>query len=220
LEVFLLKKKSKAFVAANHVSILLATQYLVATNQERFMIVDREVEGNVSEQKQPEEYLDGLITQSDVIKFLAQNTVLMRQEPLFQKTLRELMLGQRKPLILSQSAISSDAFIEMADKGFDSAAVVDNSGKLIANISAADLKGLTRRNCVILSDPLENFLNRDWRRGWWAKPICVDLDDPLFFVVLQFVSSKVHRMYIVDDDGKPVGEVNHLDILKILLKIS
>jgi CBS domain-containing protein len=178
----LAEKKTKAYVAANHVSILLATQYLVATNQERFMIVDREVEGNVSEQKQPEEYLDGLITQSDVIKFLAQNSVLMRQEPLFQKTLRELNLGQRKPLILSHSEISSDAFIEMADKGFDSAAVVDDSGKLIANISAADLKGLTRRNCVILSDPLDNFLNRDWRRGWWAKPICVDLNDPLFFV--------------------------------------
>jgi CBS domain-containing protein len=216
----LAEKKTKAYVAANHVSILLATQYLVATNQERFMIVDREVEGNVSEQKQPEEYLDGLITQSDVIKFLAQNSVLMRQEPLFQKTLRELNLGQRKPLILSHSEISSDAFIEMADKGFDSAAVVDDSGKLIANISAADLKGLTRRNCVILSDPLDNFLNRDWRRGWWAKPICVDLNDPLFFVVLQFVSSKVHRMYIVDNEGKPIGEVNHLDILKILLKIG
>lgn len=64
----LAEKKTKAYVAANHVSILLATQYLVATNQERFMIVDREVEGNVSEQKQPEEYLDGLITQADVIK--------------------------------------------------------------------------------------------------------------------------------------------------------
>lgn len=63
------EKKTKTYVAANHVSILLATQYLVATNQERFMIVDREVEGNVSEQKQPEEYLDGIITQSDVIKY-------------------------------------------------------------------------------------------------------------------------------------------------------
>lgn len=85
---------------------------------------------------------------------------------------------------------------------------------------------------MILSDPLDNFLNRDWRRGWWAKPICVDLDDPLFFVVLQFVSSKVHRyaktseylyiyifrMYIVDR-GKLIGEVNHLDVLKILLKV-
>lgn len=30
--------------------------------------------------------------------------------------------------------------MEMADKGFDSAAVVDDSGKLIANISTADLK--------------------------------------------------------------------------------
>jgi len=216
----LAEKKNKAYVAANHVSILLATQYLVATNQERFMIVDRDVDFNVCEQKQPEEFLDGLITQSDVIKFLAQNSVLMRQEPLFQKTLGELKLGQRQPLILSHAEISSDAFIEMADKGYDSAAVVDDSGKLIANISASDLKGLTRRNCVILSDPLDNFLNRDWRRGWWSKPICVDLNDPLFFVVLQFVSSKVHRMYIIDDDGKPVGEVNHLDILKILLKID
>jgi len=62
-------------------------------------------------------------------------------------------------------------------------------------------------------------VNRDWKRGWWVKPIVVELTDPLFFIVFQFVSSGVHRLYLVDKEGKPVSEVNHMDILKIILQI-
>jgi CBS domain-containing protein len=213
-------EKKKTFVAANHLSLLLTVEYLVRTGQERFLIVDRDVLGNVHEQEQPEEFLDGIVTQSDCIKFLAENITLLRQEPLFQKTLSELGLGNRKPYIISHKEQAAKAFIEMTDKGFDSAAIVDDNGRLMAVISASDLKGLTRRNCVVLTENVENFLNRDWKRGWWVRPLTVDLSDPLFFVVLQFVSSKVHRMYIVDDDGLPIGEVNHLDILQILLQIQ
>jgi len=211
--------KKKCYVAANHISLLLAIEYLVRTGQERFLIVDRDVSGNVSEQNQPEEFLDGIVTQADCIKFLAENISLLRQEPLFQKTLNELGLGRRRPYTISHNEQAANAFIDMADRGFDSAAVVDDNGKLKACISASDLKGLTRRNCVILTETVEDFLNRDWKRGWWTRPLTVDLNDPLFFVVLQFVSSKVHRMYICTDDGTPTGEVNLLDILKILLQI-
>jgi len=184
------------------------------------MIVDRDVVGNVTKFSQPEKFLDGIVTQADVIRFLSLNTTLLREEPLFQKTLKELDLGQRLPLIIPSTEIASNAFIEMYEKNKDAAAVVDEKGKLVANISASDLKGLTRSNCVSLSQPLDRFLNRDWRKGWWWRPITVDLNDTLFFIVLQFVSSGVHRMYIVDNDEKPIAEVNHLDILKILLQIK
>jgi len=197
-----------------------AIECLISTNQERVMIVDRDVDGFVAEQSQTEEFLDGMCTQADVVRFLSQNAALLRQDPLFQKSLRELGIGKRSPYIVNQDEITSKAFSDMASKGLESAAVVDDSGKLIANLSVNDLKGLTRRNCDILLEPLSNFLTRDWSRGWWNRPITVTLDDPLYFAVLQFVSSNVHRMYILDDDGKPVGDVDLTDVLKVLLQIT
>jgi CBS domain-containing protein len=216
----LTQAKRKPFIASNRLSLMHAIECLVSTNQERFVIVDREVTGFVEEQSQSEEFLDGICTQADAVRFLSQNTVLLMQEPLFQKTLSDLNLGKRLPLILSHRLNSYKAFMEMVTHGSDSAAVVDDSGKLLATISVSDLKGLTRRNCGILREPLYQFLKRDWSRGWWNRPITVSLSDPLYFVVLQFVSSKVHRMYIVDEEQKPIGDVNLLDALYILTQID
>jgi CBS-domain-containing membrane protein len=94
--------------------------------------------------------------------------------------------------------------------------LVDNNGKLIANISASNIKGMTRANIQLLYRPLTDFLARDRKRGWWQLPITTTLDTTLENVLLQFVAAKVHRMYIVDDDGKPVGEVSISDIVRQL----
>jgi len=212
--------KLPSYIASNQISLLQATRCFVKFDEERFMIVDRAVSGNVAQISNPEEYLDGLVTQSDVIRFLAQNSMLMRQDPHFQKTLQELNLGTRHPLIVSQNDQVSKAFLQMVENRTSSAAVVDNEGKLVANLSASDLKGLNRRNLNVLKSTTLEFLNRDWNRGWWTKPIYLNPRDPLYHVVLQFVASKVHRMYLIDDHGMPVGEVSQMDILKELLKID
>jgi hypothetical protein len=39
-------------------------------------------------------------------------------------------------------------------------------------------------------------------------------------VTLQFVCAKCHKMYIVDEDFRPVGEINYFDILKQLSKLK
>jgi CBS domain-containing protein len=213
------QKTTKAYVVSNRVSLFTAAQHMVNTNQERFIIVGREVEGDVSIQTKEESFFDGLLTQSDILRFLTENIMFMRKEPLFKKTLRELGLGKRVPTTVSYNEIASTAFAQMGTLEISGLAVVDNDGRLFANLSVSDLKGLTQKNCMILNNSLEHFLMRDRKRGWWVKPICIDLDDTVMQTVFQFVASKVHRMYIIDDDGKPVGEINHTDILRELIQI-
>jgi CBS domain-containing protein len=75
--------KKKVFVASNRLTLMHAIECLVSTNQERVMIVDRDVEGFVAEQSQTEEFLDGMCTQADVVRFLSQNAALLRQDPHF-----------------------------------------------------------------------------------------------------------------------------------------
>jgi CBS domain-containing protein len=214
------QKSSKIYVISQHTSLYAAAQHLVDLKQERFLIVERKIQGDVAELTEPEPTgVDGLLTQSDVLRFLAQNLVLLSQESHFQKSLSELDIGSRKPKIVSLADNVAQIFMEMGSSGTHSAAVVDNHGKLFANISVSDLKGMTRRNCVMLNSNIDEFLKRDRKRGWWVKPIVVDPSCSLYQLILMFASSKVHRIYIVDNEGKPTGEINHADVLAQINKI-
>jgi len=214
------QKSSKIYVISQHTSLYSAAQHLVNLKQERFLIVERKIQGDVAELTEPEPTgVDGLLTQSDILRFLSQNLVLLSQEPHFQKSLSELGLGTRTPKIVSLTDNVAQTFMEMGSSGTYGAAVVDNQGKLFANISVSDLKGMTRRNCVMLNSNIDEFLKRDRKRGWWIRPIVVDSACSLYQLILMFASSKVHRIYLIDNEGKPVGEINHADVLSQINKI-
>jgi CBS-domain-containing membrane protein len=200
---------------STHTSLYDAVHYFAAApGVQRVMIVNRVIEeGTVVQQTKPEEMVLGLLTQSDLLRFMAENFVWMKKEPIFQKTLQELNLGTRKPITVDQTKLAYQAFMEVHKKGCDGIAVVDSNGKLIANVSASNIKGMTRRNYQLLFRPLTQYLARDRKRGWWQLPLCTTLDTKLENVVLQFVAAKVHQMYICDEEGKPTGEVSLSDVM-------
>jgi CBS domain-containing protein len=200
-----------------HTTLHDAIKQMATARINRVLIVERQLDKIIIQQAKPEEVVLGLLTQSDIIRFAAENLMWIEREPLFQKTLRQVSLGQRKPIIVQPDVLAYQAFKEIHNKeGREGVALVDNDGKLIANISASNIKGMTRANIQLLYRPLTDFLARDRKRGWWQLPITTTLDTTLENVLLQFVGAKVHRMYIVDDDGKPVGEVSISDIVRQL----
>jgi len=200
-----------------HTTLHDAIKQMATARINRVLIVERPLDKIIIQQAGPEDVVLGLLTQSDIIRFAAENLMWIKREPLFQKTLRQLSLGQRKPIIVQPDVLAYQAFKEIHNKeGREGVALVDNSGKLIANISASNIKGMTRANIQLLYRPLTDFLARDRKRGWWQLPITTTLDTTLESVLLQFVAAKVHRMYILDDEGKPVGEVSISDIVRQL----
>jgi CBS domain-containing protein len=213
----LLSKKS--YVISNQATLWSAVKHMLEREQDRFVVVNRQIDGDVAQFTQPEMDVDGIFTLSDVLKFLVSNSMLMRKEERFHKSLRELGLGKTEPKTFYYKNIVADAFREIGRLCSDGLAIVDENGVLVGNLSASDLKGVTRNNCPILNNTVEDFLNRDQKRGWWERPFCIDLGDTLFNTVHQFVSTGIHRAYIVDQKGVPVGEVNHRDILNQLWKV-
>jgi len=143
--------------------------------------------------------------------------MVMRETPIFNKTLQDLGLGRNQPKCFNAKSPVADALKEINRLCCNGLAIVDDGGLLVGNFSASDLKGVTRRNCAILNSSVENFLSRDLKRPWWSRPICIELNDTLYHTVQQFVSLNVHRMYVVDN-GKPVGEITHHDVLDQLWK--
>jgi len=208
------------YLISTQTSLYQAVHYFATSGIQRVMIVDRAIEeGTVVEQTKPEEMVVGLLTQSDLVRFVAENFVWMKREPIFQKTLQELNLGKKKPITVDQSIQAYQAFMEIHRHGREGIAMVDSNGKLIANVSASNIKGMTRRNYQLLFRPLTQYLARDRKRGWWQLPLCTTLDTKLEQVVLQFVAAKVHRMYICDEEGRPTGEVSLSDVMAQLRDI-
>jgi len=213
----LLSKKS--YVISNEANLHQAVKCMLDYEQDRFVVVNRKIESVVQQFTQSEMDVDGIFTLSDVLKFLVSNSMLMRKEELFNKSIKELGLGKSEPKKFFYKDCVADAFREIGRLCSDGLAIVDENGVLVGNLSASDLKGVTRNNCPILNNTVEDFLNRDQKRGWWERPFCLDLNDSLYHTVHQFVSTGIHRAYIVDDQGKPIGEVNHRDILTQLWKV-
>jgi len=200
-----------------YTSLFDAVKQFAQSKLRRVLIVERKLENTIIQQDKAEDMVIGLLTESDLIRFVAENLMWIRREKLFQQTLGQLNIGQRKPIIVQPNVLAYQAFQEIhKNEGREGVALVDNNGKLIANISASNIKGMTRANIQLLFRPLTDFLARDRKRGWWQLPICTTLDTTLENVVIQFVATKVHRMYIVDNEGKPTGEVSLSDVIQQL----
>jgi len=123
----------------------------------------------------------------------------------------------RKARIANQKKITSEVFFEMSDKGFKGVAIVDDYGKIVATLSPSDLKGITAQSAYVLNIPVIDFLEHDNSRGWWWVPITFSPETTFFDCLQQFVCSRIHRMYMIDSDGKPIGVISHRDMLQKLL---
>jgi CBS domain-containing protein len=203
------------FIMSIHTSLFDAFKQFAQTKISRVMVVERQLENAVVQQDKPEDMVIGLLTESDLIRFASENLMWIQKEKAFQQTLRQLNLGQRKPIIIQPNILAYQAFQEIhKNEGREGVALVDNTGKLVANVSVSNIKGLTRANMQLLFRPLTDFLSRDRKRGWWQLPICATLDTTLEYLLLLFTATKVHRIYIIDDDGKPIGEVSLSDVIQ------
>jgi len=172
---------------------------------------------DLHEQQGEEQSILGLFTQSDIVRFLASNPYWLALAPNAQKTLKELDIlknPSEKVVSVDQTVSAHQAFKKISDSNSSGIVVLDSNGRIVANLSAANIRGISRRNFQLLSRPLYEFLQRDRRRGWWTMPICIRETDSLEKCILQFGATKVHQMYVCDDDGKPTNVVTLTDVLR------
>lgn len=83
------------------------------------------------------ERVQGVLSQSDVVRFLVQQKQL---KPVMDKTLRELGLDCRPVVSIHMDMKVLDALQKMSEFSVSSIAVVDASNSLVGNISMADVR--------------------------------------------------------------------------------
>jgi CBS domain-containing protein len=213
-------QEKKTYLISNQTTLWSALGHFLRLDVRRFLIVDRPIYEEVREQTFPEAKIDGLLTQSDIFRFLSSNVTWMKSEPLLVKSLSELKLGTTVPVVINSQEFAGTAFSILRQHRRTNAAIVDSKGTLISTLSVSDLKGLNRKNSYVLNLTIENFFMHDKKKDWWEKPSVVDLSVSLYETIMQFNCSRRHVVFLVDDNNRPVGEVNQQDVLTKLMALS
>merc|ERR1712054_289183 len=144
-----------------------------------------------------------LLTESQVLRFLHENISFF---PAAAKSLKDLSLGQGQVYGLAAERTAIDAFKLIRDKNVSGIAVWDNDREqnILGNVSVSDLKivGDTGRLFIHLLEPLHKFLELIPPNPEIPGPICTSLNSTLEEVIAKLVITRVHRVYVVTQEGK------------------
>lgn len=172
-----------------------------------------------------------LLTQSDVVRYIANNRSKLPGSlmELFHKPLRDLGLVDMSAhgeatLTISKEELVIDALLKMFDEGVTALAVVEKPrGELVHNLSGSDLRGLSPEMMKLLLQKrisVEAFLKEVRHQSNRPKhAISVTANNNLNDVIDKIVASKIHRVWVVDKDSKPIGIVSLTDIITVALGI-
>jgi CBS domain-containing protein len=155
----------------------------------------------------------GILSQLDVAKWLHQ------QRESVPKPLRGLVVrdfaspGAKKEMVTVPShATVIEALLKIDEHKVSALPVVDMQGYLKGNISASDIKKLKLEP----SDQPEEMLQKMFVPVSYfltSSPLTCTMDHSLDDVLGAMAANKVHRVWTVDSNNKPVGVVSLCDVL-------
>jgi predicted transcriptional regulator len=119
---------------------------------------------------------------------------------------RELMT--ESVVTLSKDTPLSEAATTLANMGVSGAPVCDEGGRAIGVFSKSD----------VVSKLVEGSPGEDPPVGSLMTPIvfAVKASDPLKTAIALMVAEGVHRLMVIDDEGKVIGILTPMDVLKAI----
>jgi len=163
--------------------------------------------------------LVNLITQSHMVRFLQMNMAQMG--PKKNKPVAEVagVFHQVIGANLNQRAI--DAFEMLVKENVSGIAILDDEGKIHGNLSLRDLKVMSTDDRLFwrLYQPLHTFIDKvrqeDAQRPRRLKTVTVNAT--LEEVIDTLAEHQIHRVFIIDDNKKPIGVISLKDVLLEIL---
>lgn len=192
-------------------NLLDAVKIMIEKNEHRVIVYD--------ENKK----LANLITQSRIIKIIS---ATLDSIPKSKKTLKDLGLAIKDVITVPQNKIAYEVFKIMLDKKVSAVGIVDDNGILVGSLSTSDIKALGYKLSwfemldFTVEAYLQNLRMLDPQRTipFDKDPVTCVAEDTLGKVINMIQYYRIHRVFVVDNVGKPIGVVSLVDILCELLK--
>ncbi len=156
--------------------------------------------------------LANILSQMDILRWLHNDP--QRMGAAGRKTLQGLQLHRKKVVCVRSNDLTIDAYYTIYRAQVSGAGVVDEQGKLVGCLSAADLKQIAENyDFTTLLKPVKEFLTDEA-----PDPVVLHAFDTLADVVAKLVTNHVHRVFIVGPGGYPQGVVSTTDVLRVFAK--
>ncbi|XP_049849026.1 uncharacterized protein LOC126317091 [Schistocerca gregaria] len=159
----------------------------------------------------------GIITQGTLVRYLY--NILDHSDPFFLQSIDVLHLDHSTTHFVNQNVTISKAFELCRAHHMNGVGVVDDEGKLIGNVSASDMRNV--QNYTV--DDIVKFCSKPcaWLKVYAAKecypiPISVSPDVNINDVLNLFVGTRIHRVYVIDQDKKPLSVIQLGDIISLI----
>jgi CBS domain-containing protein len=147
-----------------------------------------------------------ICSQTDVLRYLFAHSSELREDSLYSLTVANCgALGAMTSITVEERAI--DGFLKMLDAKVDACAVVDRGGRLVASLSASDLRGMTSENLSTILLPVMEFFPAMTGARAPAPLVCV-AQDLLLDTVRKILKASTRRCWMVDGEYRPVGLVS------------
>lgn len=161
--------------------------------------------------------LERFLTQSDLLHFVA--THIDDFGSSVDKTI-EGNLGTRPVFCVQATVKAIDAFRELVKHKVSALGVLDDDGILVGNISVRDIRHIVKHTPgAELNYPLDEFATQI-RKSNPEIPkdiIACRETDTVRSIILKLDTNRIHRIYIVDAEQKPLGVISLGDIFQYLL---
>jgi len=157
--------------------------------------------------------ITNVLSQSDVVRFVSKNVSLffgsnasrVPSQFGFVKGLKATLKVDSKSMVLK-------AITTLYENKVTALAIVNDDGTLLGNFSASDLGTLTVENfSTKIKEPVSKFIDVEKQ-----EVIAVSESTSMGDIVKILADKKIHRVWIIDAEERPVGLVSLSDIMKFL----
>lgn len=152
-----------------------------------------------------------LISQSDIVRYLSE-----RKDQL-DRNILNTPVGQlnipKKIVHVSYRCPTIKAYNHLIRQKVSALAVLDENQKLVGNLSASDLRGLTDETLNTLRQPVNQFVHNTGQKTL----VCCSPEEKLDMAINKLVENKVHRLWVTDEQNKPVGILSLTDVIRAVI---
>jgi len=159
--------------------------------------------------------LKGIVSQSLLVRFLEPHT-----KKFDFGTLQVGVLGlgiDKQVITISEDSSLSAAIRKLRESKVSGIGVIDHTGKLVGNFGATALKFLGLKVIDSINITLKDFLHQkpDTKE---ESTIVVTKQTTAHQVITKFTTSGVHRIFVVDEKGHPIGIISLGDIIELFFR--
>jgi len=154
------------------------------------------------------------VSQSNIVNWMANHLKEGAMEDMASLTVNQLGLSNKPVISINLEDTVLAAVDVLNEKGVSALAVISDTGRLVGNYSASDVVGLYKDQFPSFLLTVNEFLEQHSPNS--MNPICVEANTSLGGVVKEMVESKVHRVWVVDGDYKPVSVISMTDLMRVI----